>query len=421
MANDGTPSRGLRVAIVGGGLGGLCAAGFLHRAGARVTVFEQAPELSYVGAGINMGPNAARILRHLGVGDALAAAGELVETGWEFRRWQDASVLFSQPRDAVSLQRYGAHGYFIHRADLLNVLLSVVPGEIIELGRACTGVEQDDGVARLSFADGSTAEADVVIGADGINSVVRDAVVDDAAPTTFSGLCAWRCLVPAQQAPLFALRPAQTLWVGPGRHVAHYPIRGRTWVNAVAITPAEAWNPQTWVAAGQINDLVAEFDGWDSRLTDLLSAATTATRWPLLERDPLPHWSRGRIALLGDSAHPMFPFLAQGAGQAFEDAACLSACLADADTNTNTNTNTNTDADADRAGVAEALERYQLLRAARATEVQRRSREASDREHLPDGPQQQLRDAQLSLQDPAEYNSWLYDHDALAHAARAHR
>ena len=405
MANDSAPSRGLRVAIVGGGLGGLCAAGFLHQAGAQVTVFEQASELSAVGAGINMGPNAALILRHLGVAEALDKAGEMVETGWEFRRWQDASVLFSQPRGERSLQRYGAHGYFIHRADLLNVLLGVVPREIIKLGRACTGVEQDEGVARLTFADGTTAEADVVIGADGIHSVVRDAVVVDSAPTTFSGLCAWRCLVPAQQAPLFALRPAQTLWVGPGRHVAHYPIRGRTWVNAVAITPTQQWNPQSWVAAGEVSDLVAEFDGWDSRLTDLLAAATTATRWPLLERDPLPRWAVGRIALLGDSAHPMFPFLAQGAGQAFEDAACLSACLADAAT----------------AGVAEALERYQRLRMDRATEVQRRSREASDREHLPDGPDQQLRDAQLSLHDPAEYNSWLYDHDALVHAAQAQR
>ena len=217
MANDGAPSRGLRVAIVGGGLGGLCVAGFLHRAGARVTVFEQAPELSAVGAGINMGPNASRILGYLGLAEALAEAGEMIETGWEFRRWQDASVLFAQQRDDRSLQRYGAHGYFIHRADLLDILLRAVPRGHIELGRRCTGAEQDESVARLTFADGSTAEADVVIGADGIHSVVRDAVVDDASPTTFSGLCAWRCLVPARQAPAFALRPAQTLWVGPGR------------------------------------------------------------------------------------------------------------------------------------------------------------------------------------------------------------
>jgi salicylate hydroxylase len=407
MANDGAPSRGLRVAIVGAGLGGLCAAGFLHRAGARVAVFEQAPELSAVGAGINMGPNAARILHYLGLAEALAGAGEMIETGWEFRRWQDASVLFAQERDDRSRQRYGAHGYFIHRADLLDILLRAVPRELIELGRTCTGAEQDESVARLTFADGSTAEADVVIGADGIHSVVRDAVVDDASPTTFSGLCAWRCLVPAQQAPAFALRPAQTLWVGPGRHVAHYPIRNRAWVNAVAITPtvppAREWSPETWVAAGDVSELVAQFDGWDSRLTDLLAASTGATRWPLLEREPLPRWSAGRIALLGDSAHPMFPFLAQGAGQAFEDAACLSTCLAAARA----------------ADAAAALDRYQLLRMARATEVQRRSREASDEEHLPDGPEQRRRDEQLARRDPREYNSWLYDHDALAHAAEA--
>jgi salicylate hydroxylase len=401
MANDSTPSRGLRVAIVGGGLGGLCAAGFLHRGGVQVTVFEQAPELTAVGAGINMGPNAARILGHLGVAEALAKAGEAVETGWEFRRWQDASVLFAQPRGDRSLRRYGAHGYFIHRADLLDILLSVVPAELIELGRKCIKVEQDGGVARLSFEDGSTAEADVVIGADGIHSAVRDAVVPDAAPTTFSGLCAWRCLVPARQAPQFALRPTQTLWVGPGRHVAHYPIRDRSWVNAVAIAPAQGWSPDSWVPAGEVSDLVAEFAGWDSRLTDLLAASTAATRWPLLEREPLPRWAAGRIALLGDSAHPMFPFLAQGAGQAFEDAACLSACLAGVATD----------------GVAEALDRYQRLRMDRATEVQRRSREASDEEHLPDGPEQRQRDEQLASHDPLEYNNWLYDHDALAHAA----
>jgi salicylate hydroxylase len=331
----------------------------------------------------------------------------MIETGWEFRRWQDASVLFAQERDDRSRQRYGAHGYFIHRADLLDILLRAVPRELIELGRTCTGAEQDGSVARLTFADGSTAEADVVIGADGIHSVVRDAVVDDASPTSFSGLCAWRCLVPARQAPAFALRPAQTLWVGPGRHVAHYPIRNRAWVNAVAITPTiiprQAWSPESWVSAGDVSELVAQFDGWDSRLTDLLAASTAVTRWPLLEREPLPRWSAGRIALLGDSAHPMFPFLAQGAGQAFEDAACLSACLAPARA----------------ADATAALDRYQLLRMARATEVQRRSREASDEEHLPDGPEQRRRDERLARHDPREYNSWLYDHDALAHAARA--
>jgi salicylate hydroxylase len=280
-------------------------------------------------------------------------------------------------------------------------LLSVVPNEIIELGRKCTGLEQDESVARLSFADGSTAEADVVIGADGVHSVIRDAV-DGTKPTTFSGQIAWRCLIPARQASEFALRPVQTIWLGPDRHVTHYPIRDRTWVNAVAITPAREWTPESGATTADASEIVAEFEGWNSKLTDLLAACTTS-RWPLLEREPLARWTVGRIALLGDSAHPMFPFLGQGAGQAFEDAATLGECLAGVRP----------------ADAARALQRYQLLRMARATEVQRRSHEASDDEHLPDGPEQQLRDKQFALRDPLGHYSWLYEHDAVAHAAQS--
>jgi len=400
MANDGTSSRRLRVAIVGGGLGGLCAAAFLHRTGAQVTVFEQAPALSEVGAGINMGPNAGRVLHHLGLTEAMNKAGVIVETAWEFRRWQDASVLFSQHRGEHTLRLYGAHGYFIHRTDLLNVLLSAVPSEIIELGRKCTALEQDDSGVRLSFADGSTAEADVVIGADGVHSAISQ-IVDTAKPAAFTGQIAWRCLIPAEQAPEFALRPVQTIWIGPERHVTHYPIRDRKWVNAIAITPARGWTPEPGLAAADASELVAEFDGWDSQLTDLLAACTTS-RWALLEREPLARWSVGRIALLGDSAHPMFPFLGQGAGQAFEDAACLSECLAGVQP----------------AGVAQALRHYESLRLPRATEVQRRSHEASDDEHLPDGAEQQVRDEQFARRDPLGHFSWLYEHDAVEHAAQ---
>jgi salicylate hydroxylase len=400
MANDSTSSRGLRVAIVGGGLGGLCAAAFLHRTGAQVTVFEQAPKLSEVGAGINMGPNAGRVLHHLGLTEAMNKAGEVVETAWEFRRWNDASVLFSQPRGEHTLRLYGAHGYFIHRTDLLNILISAIPNEIIELGRKFTGLEQDESGVRLSFADGSTAEADVVIGADGVHSVVRQAV-DDTPATTFSGQIAWRCLIPAQQASEFALQPVQRIWIGPERHVTHYPIRNRMWVNAVAITPAREWTPESGATAADASDVVAEFEGWNSKLTDLLAACTTS-RWALLEREPLARWAAGRIALLGDSAHPMFPFLGQGAGQAFEDAACLSECLAGVHP----------------ADAAQALQRYQSLRMARATEVQRRSHEASEDEHLPDGAEQQLRDERFALRDPLGHYSWLYEHDAVAHAAQ---
>jgi salicylate hydroxylase len=165
----------------------------------------------------------------------------------------------------------------------------------------------------------------------------------------------------------------------------------------------QEWNAESWATTCEASELVAEFEGWDSRLTGLLAASSTISRWALLEREPLTRWTVGRIALLGDSAHPMFPFLAQGAGQAFEDAASLSECLAGVRT----------------ADAARALQRYQLLRMARATEVQRRSNEARYQEHLPDGPEQQLRDEQFALRDSLEYNSWLYDHDAVAHAAQS--
>jgi salicylate hydroxylase len=400
MTSSSTPSAGLRVAIVGGGLGGLCTAAFLHRAGVRVTVYEQAPELSQVGAGIAVGPNASSVLRHLGLTAALNKAAEIVETGWEFRRWQDSSVLFSQELGERCLQRYGAHEYVIHRKDLLDILLGVVPDEIISLGRRCVQVRQDDDAAYLTFADGSTVAADVVIGADGIHSVVRTAVVGTT-PATYSGLCAWRCLIPADKAPAFARRPVQTIWIGHGRHVVHYPIRNREWVNAVVVTPTETWVEESWTATGAVEDLVAEFEGWDEKLVDLLAASPAVGRWALLEREPLPRWSLGRIVLMGDSAHPMLPFLGQGAAQALEDAGSLATCLTGVDT----------------ADVAHVLERYQRLRIGRATETQRRSREARSQNHLPDGPKQQVRDREFANRDPLAHNSWLYDHDAVTHAA----
>jgi salicylate hydroxylase len=331
---------------------------------------------------------------------ALDKAAEIVETGWEFRRWQDSSVLFSQKLGDDCLQRYGAHEYVIHRADLLDILLGVVPDEIISLGRKCVQVRQDDDAAYLTFGDGSTVEADVVIGADGIHSVVRGAVVGTTR-ATYSGLCAWRCLIPADNAPEFALRPVHTIWIGHGRHVVHYPIRNREWVNAVVVTPTETWVEESWTAAGAVEDLVAEFEGWDDKLVKLLSASPTVGRWALLEREPLPRWSFGRIVLLGDSAHPMLPFLGQGAAQALEDAGSLATCLNGVDS----------------AGVSRALQRYQRLRIARATQVQLRSREARFQNHLPDGPKQQVRDREFANRDPLAHNSWLYDHDAVLHAA----
>jgi salicylate hydroxylase len=384
----------LRVAVVGGGIGGLATAGFLHRAGLDVTVYEQAAMLTEVGAGIVVPPNAARLLRRLGLIERFQRLAVPLEVGWEFRRWQDGGVLFSQRLGAECVRLYGEHTYTAHRADLLDILAGAVPDPGPHLGSRCVTVRRQPDHVELAFADGSAAAADVVIGADGLHSVVRDAVLTTG-PPRFSGICAYRCLVPASRAPEFALRPVQTLWLGPDRHLVHYPISAGRFVNLVALTPAHDYHVESWTAEGRIEDLRAEFAGWDAQLTGLLQAAERIGRWALLDRDPFPRWTNGPIALAGDAAHPMFPFLAQGAAQAIEDAAVLAGCLA-----------------AEASDPSAALNRYEVLRKPRTTRVQMLSHARQHVNHLPDGPEQQARDAAFAGEDPLAHNAWIYAHDA---------
>jgi salicylate hydroxylase len=394
----------LRIAVVGGGIAGLAAAGFLHRAGLRATVYEQAGRISEVGAGLVVAPNAVRLLRRLGVLERLEKTAVPLETGWEFRRWRDGEVLFSQRMGADCRRLYGEHCYTAHRADLLDVLLAAVPDPGPRLGARCVTVRRRPDEVELSFADGSTATADVVIGADGTHSAVRDAVLS-AAPTRFSGVCAYRCLIPADRAPEFALRPTQGLWLGPGHHLVHYPISAGRYVNLVAFAPARDWRVESWTAEGRVDDLRAEFAGWDARLASLLDAADRTGRWALLDRDPLPRWAEGPIAVTGDAAHPMFPFFGQGAAQAIEDGAVLAGCLA-----------------AGAADPAAALRRYEALRKPRTTRLQMVSHARLHVNHLPDGPEQEARDAALAGEDPLGHNAWIYGHDpeeALAGPASA--
>jgi salicylate hydroxylase len=234
----------------------------------------------------------------------------------------------------------------------------------------------------------------VVVGADGIHSLVRQAIAPPA-EARFSGLCAFRCLVPADKAPELALRPVQTLWIGPGRHFVHYPIRGGRLVNVVAIAPAGDWRTESWTADGQISDMVREFDGWDQRLQRLITSATDTKRWALFDRAPLDRWTQGRIGLLGDAAHAMLPFFAQGAAQAIEDAAALAGCLQLAE----------------QGSVEAALRRYEEIRRPRANHVLLMSRGREVRNHLPDGPEQRQRDEELARGDPLRQNAWLYGDD----------
>ncbi|WP_327393974.1 FAD-dependent monooxygenase [Streptomyces phaeochromogenes] len=385
---------GPRIAIVGGGIGGLAAGAFLRRSGLTATVYEQAPALTEVGAGLVMAPNAVRLLRRLDTMDQFLRRAVPLDWGWEFRRWTDGTVLSVEKLNGVCERLYGERTYGVHRADLLDSLRAAVPSEWVRLGARCTAVDAREDVVLLRFADGSHAEADIVIGADGVHSVVRNSVTEPS-PPTYSGICAFRTIVPARAAPDFALRRAQTLWLGPGRHFVHYPVAGGQAVNVVAFAPARDHTDESWSTTATIEEFRAEFADWDPRVTDLITAGGVPGRWALLDRAPLRRWSRGRITLLGDAAHPMFPFFAQGAAQSIEDAAALARCLA---------TYPN---DPERA-----LKRYEAARIERTTRLQEISHGRREINHLPDGPEQQARDAALAESDPLVRNGWIYGYDA---------
>jgi salicylate hydroxylase len=381
------------IAIIGGGIGGLAAAAFLRRAGLRAIVYEQAGRLGEVGAGVVVAPNAARLLRSLGVLSALEERAVPLEVGWEFRRWQDGRVLSAEDLATKCALLYGERTYTAHRADLLDAIRRAAGSADVRLAARCVGLDTDGGRHLLRFADGETAEADVVIGADGIHSMVRAALTEPA-PAAYSGLCAFRALVPAAHAPPFARRPAQTLWLGPGHHLVHYPISAGRLVNLVAFAPAGGYTTESWTATATVEELLDEFDGWDDRLTGLIRAAGTPGRWALLDRAPLTWWSKGTLTLLGDAAHPMFPFFGQGAAQAIEDAAVLARCLA-----------------ADPADPAAALRRYDALRIPRTTRLQEVSHARAHVNHLPDGPEQRARDASFTDVDPLAASAWIYAYD----------
>lgn len=394
----------LRVAIVGGGIGGLAAALWLRRAGVDATVYEQAPEPREVGAGIVVPPNMVRALHGVGLGAALEGIAVRLDAAWEFRRWQRGEVLSVQPMGQACVDLYGTHCYTAHRAELLQMLLLALPPDAVQGDRRCTQIKQEGGRVQLHFAarDGAThsVEADVAIGADGIHSAVRAAVAP-AAEAHFSGLSAFRCLVPAASAPAVAQRPVQSLWLGPGRHFVHYPISSGRLVNVVAIVPAGEWRTESWTAEGQVRDLAAAFAGWDERVLQLIFSARDTRRWALYDRSPLQRWTEGHVTLLGDAAHAMLPFFAQGAAQAVEDAVVLAGCLRGASRDT----------------AAAALRRYEVMRRPRANQVQQMSRGRELRNHLPDGPEQQQRDAELALGDPLRQSAWLYGHDVQAELA----
>jgi salicylate hydroxylase len=319
----------VRTAIVGAGIGGLTATLAMLRRGLPVVVFEQAAALGEVGAGLQVSANGTRILHHLGLEPALRAVATEAE-GKEIRLWSDGRTWTLFDLGAQSVARYGFPYLTLHRADLHAALADAVRAidpAAIRLGARLEALEADADGVTLRFADGRTARAATVVGADGVHSRVREAVFGPG-EAEFTGIVAWRGVVPAERLPPHLLRPVGTNWVGPGGHVVHYPLRKGALMNVVGAVERADWTVESWSVEGSREECLADFAGWHADVRTLLGAIDTPHKWALKVRPPMPEWSRGRVTLLGDACHPTLPFLAQGAVMAIEDGLVLARALA---------------------------------------------------------------------------------------------
>jgi salicylate hydroxylase len=392
----------LKIAVIGGGIGGLSAAVGLYQKGFDVDVYEQAPELTEVGGGINMGPNAVRILYRLGLREGIDREG-VKPVGNHQRRWQDGRTLQRSALNPLCEELYGAPHITIHRADLLAVIAAGFPTERVHLGHRLIGLADCGDGTEAWFDNGVHIRTQVLVGADGINSTVRTLLFGAEEPQ-FAGCVAYRGLVPAPRIADLGLELGSQSWVGPGGHFVHYFVsRGRL-LNFVGWTEHDSWNREDWTDRATIERALAAFEGWHPQIRRIIAAAETCFIWALFDRDPLSRWSLGHTTLLGDACHPMYPFMGQGAAQAIEDGAALAACLA---------------AGADDPTAA--LSRYEKLRLPRVSRLQQMSRANKHRFHMPDGPGQEARDAEwLSTPDRSpEALRWLFTHDPAAIDAAA--
>ena len=383
-----------KIAIVGAGMAGMAAAGALRQAGIEVEIYEQAHQFGRIGAGIQMLPNSMKVLRGIGVEPMLRERAFAPYS--HLNRVGDTGEIKRELPMPEEL--YGAPFLCMHRADLHEALTSIVPSEIIHLGKKLVGLKQDGGAVTLSFSDATTSNADAVIGADGVHSVVREIIVGPDQPI-HRGRIAYRSVFSSSLLPKEISR-SRTKWWGEDRHIViYYTTRDRSQLYFVTSVPEPAdWmTRESWSAKGDVNELRKAYAGFHSEVRMVLDACPDCHKWAILEREPLPRWSDGRIALLGDACHPMLPMMAQGAAQSIEDGAALAALLK-----------------AMPDDIPGALQRYEAVRKPRATRLQQMSAANRFRFHLPDGPEQQARDVQMAGNgDRSLANiAWLYEHDA---------
>lgn len=382
-----------KIAVVGAGIGGLALAAGLRRHGIACEIFEQADRFGDAGAGVQIAPNAARLLHRLGIGeriDEVAIKPEAVE----MRHWRDNRIIACTPLGAECAQRYGAPYYTFHRADLHRVLLDLIPRPRIHLNHRCTGVSECDEGVTLHFANGATWQGDLVIGADGVRSTVRAALVPDN--PRFSGQVMYRGLVPADHLPHLAGPPRVRLWLGPNQHCVSYPIASGGLFSFGATLAIGDSIPENWMQPGNVEDLAAAYRGWHQDVQRIIDVLDNVSRWALYDRDPVTRWSGKRVTLVGDAAHPMLPFIAQGANQAIEDAFALAKCFTSATS----------------ARIPDSLAAYERARVARTAEVQRVSRNNGALFHLLEDDAQRERDSAMSMKQELPNQAWLFGYDA---------
>jgi 2-polyprenyl-6-methoxyphenol hydroxylase-like FAD-dependent oxidoreductase len=342
------------IAVVGAGIGGLAAALALRRAGLRVQVFERSSRFTRVGAGLQMAPNVTKAVRPLGLLDPLTRVA-CKPAAWRSYDASTGRLQLELPLGDQIAERYGAPYLHVHRADLHD-LLAAAAGTV-RMSMRAAGLDDEPGCVRLTFDDGTQARFHAVIGADGVHSTVRD-IVAGPERARFSGMVAYRGLVPASGLAGLHVEPVAAKWWGGDRHLVHYFVSAGRELNFVAPVPSPGWDEESWTSPGRVTDLLADFGAFPAQVREVIARTGTLMRSALYDRDPLPRWTYGRVSMLGDACHPMLPCMAQGAGAAIEDAVVLSRCLRDAGPD----------------AVPEALARYEQARLPRTAAMQAGSR-----------------------------------------------
>lgn len=386
----------MKVVIIGGGIGGLAAAACLLKQGHHVRVYEQAPELGEIGAAVQMSANAVKVLDHLGLREYMESVA-VKPKAFEFRRYDDGEILHTIPLGDSHEAQHGAPYYQVHRVDLHVGLLRVVLSldkDAVRLGCRAVEISESETGVNIKFEDGSATQAELLIGADGIKSVVRKYVIDTE-PPKFTGQVAWRISIPTERIPQ-ELRPdvVSSIWCGPKNHAVMYYMRSGTLLNFVGCVE-RPWEEESWTTKKPWTELDEDYRGWHPIVRAVIDNVDhdQCYRWALNNREPVLEWSTKRITLLGDAVHPTLPYMAQGAAMAIEDAAVLSRVLA---------------LDVE---LPDALKTYQELRAPRTARVVRESTEMADLYHISN--KEEMRQAFKNRNLSESRNGWLYPYDPM--------